>query len=63
MLVTHSIEEAVFLGRRILALGRPPLRSALVVENPGAGDVAYRDTATFHEICAALRAHRASSGS
>ena len=35
--VTHSIEEAVFVGRRILVLGRPPNRVAVVVENPSDG--------------------------
>jgi ABC-type nitrate/sulfonate/bicarbonate transport system ATPase subunit len=62
VLVTHSIEEAVFLGERILVLGRPPIRTALTVENPDAGQVAYRDTVTFHEKCAVLRAYLASSG-
>ncbi len=33
--VTHSIEEAVFVGRRILVLGRPPNRRTVVVENAG----------------------------
>ena len=32
--VTHSIGEAVFVGRRILVLGRPPNLQAVVVDNP-----------------------------
>ena len=55
VLVTHNIEEAVFLGQRILVLGHPPIHSAQVVDNHDAGDVAYRDTTAFHEMCTTLR--------
>ena len=34
VVVTHTIDEAVFLGRRILVLGRPPNVRPNVVENP-----------------------------
>jgi NitT/TauT family transport system ATP-binding protein len=54
--VTHNIEEAVFLGRKILVLGAPPHRSpGRVVENSGAGRAAYRDEATFGEKARELR--------
>ncbi len=54
--VTHSIEEAIFLGRKILVLGAPPHRSPpRVVENPGAGRVEYRDEPTFLERAKELR--------
>jgi len=54
--VTHSIEEAVFLGRKILVLGAPPHRSPpRVVENPGAGRAAYRDEPMFLERAKELR--------
>lgn len=55
VLVTHNIEEAVLLGQRILVLGHPPIHSSQVVDNPDAGDVSYRDTTAFHEMCTALR--------
>jgi NitT/TauT family transport system ATP-binding protein len=55
VIVTHNIEEAVFLGERILALGAPPNREAVVIDNPGAGDPAYHDTAAFKAQCEALR--------
>jgi NitT/TauT family transport system ATP-binding protein len=52
--VTHNIEEAVFLGRKILVLGAPPHRSLVnVVANVGAGRAAYRDEPEF-----AQQAHR-----
>ena len=54
--VTHNIEEAVFLGRRILVLGAPPHRSpARAVENPGAGRAEYRDAPEFAEKARVLR--------
>ncbi len=54
--VTHNIEEAVFLGSRILVLGAPPHRApARVVENPGAGRSAYRDKPVFAEKARLLR--------
>ena len=37
VIVTHNIEEAVYLGRHILVLHEPPNREAQVFENPGAG--------------------------
>jgi ABC-type nitrate/sulfonate/bicarbonate transport system ATPase subunit len=56
VLVTHSIEEAVFLGERILALGMPPNRTARVIENPGAGRPGYRGDPTFQARAEQLRA-------
>lgn len=56
VLVTHSIEEAALLGRRILVLGRPPITQPTIVENPGAGDAAYRGQPEYWQTCAALRA-------
>jgi NitT/TauT family transport system ATP-binding protein len=54
--VTHSIEEAVFLGRKILALGVPPHHSPpCVVENAGAGRAEYRDEPMFLERARELR--------
>ncbi|MBI5652279.1 MAG: ATP-binding cassette domain-containing protein [Chloroflexi bacterium] len=54
--VTHNIEEAVFLGRKILVLGSPPHRAPRVIANPGAGRAAYRDEPAFAERARELRA-------
>jgi len=55
VIVTHIIEEAVFLGQRILVLGRPPNATAHVIENQEACDIAYRGRPTYWERCAELR--------
>ena len=46
VLVTHNIEEAVFLGRRILVLGQPPILSGHVMENPQAREVGIASAPT-----------------
>jgi NitT/TauT family transport system ATP-binding protein len=55
VIVTHIIEEAVFLGQRILVLGRPPNGAAQVIENPEACNTEYRGRPTYWERCAELR--------
>ncbi len=55
VVVTHIIEEAVFLGRQILVLGRPPNTVARVIENPDAGAAGYRGQPAYWEKCSELR--------
>jgi NitT/TauT family transport system ATP-binding protein len=55
LVVTHTIEEAAFLGRRILVLSSPPNTQPRVVDNPGAGDPGYRGQPAFWEKVAELR--------
>jgi len=47
VLVTHDIEEAVFLGQRIFVFTPRPGRVAEVVDNPDMGRVDYRDSEGF----------------
>ena len=56
LVVTHNIEEAVFLGKRILVLDRPPNRTARVIENPEAGTRDYRGRPAYYQKCNDLRA-------
>ena len=62
VLVTHSIEEAVYLGRTVLVMSPRPGRITAVVDNPGMGEAAYRQTEEFYAKCAELRGLLASEG-
>lgn len=55
VLVTHSIQEAAFVGQRILVLGNPPNCNPVTVDNPHQLDMAYRDTSEFKDIVQYLR--------
>jgi NitT/TauT family transport system ATP-binding protein len=55
VIVTHNIEEAVYLGGRILVLGRAPHRRPEIVENDHAGHREFRATPEFQARCQALR--------
>ena len=52
--VTHSIEEAVFMGRKIILLSENGKLSK-VIENDGFGDLNSRETKKFYEKCLELR--------
>lgn len=55
VLVTHNIEEAAFVGQRILLLRDPPNRRARMVENPHTADEAYRCSRAYQSACSLLR--------
>jgi ABC-type nitrate/sulfonate/bicarbonate transport system ATPase subunit len=55
VIVTHNIEDAVFLGERILVLAQPPHRAPAIVENPAAGQAGYRAKTAFLDKCNELR--------
>jgi NitT/TauT family transport system ATP-binding protein len=55
VLVTHSIEEAVFLGKRIVVMSPRPGRITHLVHNPEMGDHGFRLTRAFHDKCTELR--------
>ena len=55
VIVTHNIEEAVFMGEKILVLGQPPSREPIVVHNFQAGGADYRQQDAFFARCNELR--------
>ncbi|MCS6906514.1 MAG: ATP-binding cassette domain-containing protein [Anaerolineales bacterium] len=55
VIVTHSIEEAALMGRKILLLSQPPIHQAMIFENPGAGLEPYRKSEAYLALCERLR--------
>lgn len=55
VLVTHSIEEAVYLGQRVYVLSPRPGHVVDVVDNPHMGDKAYRGSDEFFALCNRIR--------
>jgi NitT/TauT family transport system ATP-binding protein len=55
LIVTHSIEEAVFLGRKILLLTNPPNQQAKIIANPNTGKNSYIHSADYADLCNLLR--------
>lgn len=55
VVVTHTIEEAAFLGPRILVLKQPPNTIARIIENPAADSPGYRGQPAYWQKCAELR--------
>jgi NitT/TauT family transport system ATP-binding protein len=51
VIVTHAIEEAAALGKKILLLDTIPR----IFENPQAGQASYRNSQTYHDLCDLLR--------
>jgi NitT/TauT family transport system ATP-binding protein len=55
VVVTHAIEEAVVLGKKILLLDAAPIRTAKVFENPTVGMQGQRERKDYQEMCNLLR--------
>jgi len=55
VVVTHSIEEAVYLGRKITLMADEPGRVVERFDNPGQGSRAYRADPAFFELCKEIR--------
>lgn len=55
IMVTHSIEEAVIIGNKILLLDYPPNKNTRIIENRIAGNMANRDSKEYHLLCKELR--------
>lgn len=55
VIVTHSIEEAAVLGRKILVLGNPPNRETVMIENPEAARPDFRESTAYLELTRDLR--------
>jgi NitT/TauT family transport system ATP-binding protein len=54
-LVTHDIEEAVFLGSTVFLLAGDPGKIVRKFENPGQGKKDYRGDPSFFDLCGQIR--------
>jgi len=59
VMVTHSVEEAVWLGQRIVVLTAGPGQIHSVVDNPRVGLTDWRGSTDFANQCAVVRAQLA----
>ena len=55
IIVTHNIEEAVFLGRRIMILDSQGAGIRAIIDNPDMGVFEHRNRPAFFERCLELR--------
>lgn len=56
LLVTHSIEEAAFLGNRICVFGEKPISAPLaLIDNPGQGSEGFRLSEEYFRVCRRIR--------
>ena len=53
VIVTHSIEEAVFLGQKIIVMGKAKIKH--VLENPYFGDEGLRSRMEYYSVCLEVR--------
>ncbi|WP_455381627.1 ABC transporter ATP-binding protein [Salinispira pacifica] len=61
IIVTHSIEEAAYLGNRIAVMAGRPAKLHMV-DNPGRGSAGYRLDSRYFETCRAVRGLLESGG-
>ncbi|RDV84881.1 ABC transporter ATP-binding protein [Ammonifex thiophilus] len=62
VLVTHSIEEAVFLGQKVVLLSPRPGRVVAVYTHPLVGDKSWRHHPDFHLACTRIRQELSRAG-
>jgi len=57
LIITHNIEEAVFLGQKIFVMSACPGTIIRELDNPLAGDYSARGKTEFWELAASLRSN------
>jgi len=55
VIVTHNIEEAAAMGKKVLLLGSPPNQEAHIFQNPNAGQKSHRESKEYQMLCQTLR--------
>jgi NitT/TauT family transport system ATP-binding protein len=57
VIVTHAIDEAAILGKKIMVLGQPPNENPVIVDNPQAGEPDFRHSPIYLDKIQELRSH------
>ncbi|MDK2799215.1 MAG: NitT/TauT family transport system ATP-binding protein [Clostridiales bacterium] len=57
VLVTHNIEEAVYLGNKIVVMSPSPGKISYEILNPHQGKMHIRSHPIFYQLCARIRQH------
>ncbi|HQK15584.1 MAG TPA: ABC transporter ATP-binding protein, partial [Anaerolineae bacterium] len=55
VLVTHNIEEAAFVGQKVLLLSKPPNQKSKVLKNSHTTQAEYRLSTAYQNACSTLR--------
>lgn len=55
VLVTHNIEEAIFLGQKIVVFSDDRGQVSQIADNSHSGEISYRGTEDFYQHCSLLR--------
>jgi NitT/TauT family transport system ATP-binding protein len=55
VIVTHTIEEAAIMGKKILLLNNPPNRNPEIIDNPGIINPQYRQSSVYIQLCRYIR--------
>ena len=55
VLVTHNIEEAIFLGQKIAVFSDNSDKIRHIADNSHSGEISYRGTEEFYQHCSLLR--------
>ena len=63
VIVTHAIEEAAFIGRKILLLGPPPNSQPVIMDNSATGQPEFRHSTVYLTLCRELRQRMEGLGS
>lgn len=63
VLVTHSIEEAVLLGKKIIIMHPSNGSIRKIITNPYFGDSSFRNSMDFHQLCVDVRRYMEGSAS